>query len=89
VRSSDQRIQRELAALQEADDPLARLDAARRLRVHAEAVESELVAAARAAGVSWAKIGKLYGMSKQGAQQRFRPAIAETPPAAGVAVPPR
>jgi len=39
--------------------------------------------------VSWAKIGKLYGMSKQGAQQRFRPAIAETPPAAGVAVPPR
>jgi hypothetical protein len=30
------------------------------------------VADARAAGVTWIDIGALFGLSKQGAQQRFR-----------------
>lgn len=54
-------------------DPLARLDAARIACEKSEARELELVEAARDAGVSWARIGALYGLSKQGAQQRFRP----------------
>ncbi|MBK7723380.1 MAG: hypothetical protein IPI32_14455 [Austwickia sp.] len=68
----DQRLRKDLEALRDATDPLARLDAVRRVRERAEAVEVELVAAARAAGSSWTAIGALYGMSKQGAQQRFR-----------------
>ena len=37
-----------------------------------EDLEAATVAAARAAGVTWTEIGALYGLSKQGAQQRFR-----------------
>lgn len=72
MRPPDQRIERDLAALREAADPLARVEAGRRLRRDAERLEGELVAAARTDGASWAKIGKLYGVSKQAAQQRFR-----------------
>lgn len=72
MRSPHQRITKDLAALDAAEDALSRLDAGRRLREHAEALETDLVLAAREAGASWSKIGKLYGMSKQGAQQRFR-----------------
>ncbi len=61
-------------ALASAPDVMAKLDAIRRLREHAEAVESELVVAARAEGLSWTAIGAVYGMTKQGAQQRFGPA---------------
>jgi hypothetical protein len=38
-----------------------------------EALEADTVADARAAGATWGEIGALYGLSKQGAQQRFRP----------------
>jgi hypothetical protein len=65
------RIRAALLALDEADDGLAALDAARRTRISAEALEGDLVKAARRAGHSWGDIGRLYNMTKQGAQQRF------------------
>jgi hypothetical protein len=66
------RIQRALRAHQAAKDPLAALDAARTLREEAELLERRSVDNVRAAGTSWSKIGALYGLTKQGAQQRFR-----------------
>jgi hypothetical protein len=53
--------------------PLEALAAARREREAAEARERAAVGAAREAGVSWSTIGELYGLTKQGAQQRFKP----------------
>ncbi|MGC5617346.1 hypothetical protein [Georgenia sp. Z1491] len=66
-----------LAALTSATEPLEVLDGARRLRETAEAIESDAVRAARSAKVSWSKIGAVYGLTKQGAQQRFSPKNAE------------
>jgi hypothetical protein len=71
-KTASARIQRALRAHQAAADPLAALDAARVLREEAEDLERKSVDAVRAAGLSWAKIGALYGLTKQGAQQRFR-----------------
>ncbi|MGO1562191.1 MAG: hypothetical protein ACTHXO_01435 [Actinomycetaceae bacterium] len=62
-----------LDSLTGAAEPLAVLDGARRLRETAESIESDAVRSARAAGVSWSKIGSVYGLTKQGAQQRFSP----------------
>ncbi len=62
------------ADVQSAAEPLERVDAMRRLRELAEAIEHDLVRDARAAGLSWSRIGALYGLTKQGAQQRFRAA---------------
>jgi len=53
-------------------DPLARLDAVRRAREALERLELETVAESRRAGVTWSAIGVLYGLTKQGAQQRFQ-----------------
>ncbi len=61
-----------LELLRKSKDPQVRLDAARRLREAAEALESDVVSEARRAGMTWTAIGELYGMSKQAAQQRFR-----------------
>lgn len=66
------RSKQALEALGDVDDPLIRLDAARLLREQLETVEAETVATARQSGVTWKHIGALYGLSKQGAQQRFR-----------------
>jgi hypothetical protein len=63
-----------LGALDAADGPMSRLEAARRLREAAEEVEAAQVAAARKAGATWKEIGACYGLTKQGAQQRFRAA---------------
>lgn len=71
-RSIPDRIKVALRAHQAAGDPLAALDAARVLREEAERLERTAVDAVRAAGTSWSKIGALYGLTKQGAQQRFR-----------------
>jgi hypothetical protein len=65
------RINAALIALDEASTGLEALDAARRARVCAEALERDLVKTARRQGHSWADIGSLYNMTKQGAQQRF------------------
>ena len=53
---------------------MSRLDAARRLREAAEELEAAQVEAARKAGAPWMEIGACYGLTKQGAQQRFRAA---------------
>lgn len=66
------RIAKALAALAEVPDPLARLDAIRRVREAVERLEQEAAEAARADGATWKRIGELYGVSKQAAQQRFR-----------------
>ena len=70
-------IKRILAALDAFDvtgEPMSRLEAARRLREAAEELESAQVEAARKAGATWVEIGACYGLTKQGAQQRFRAA---------------
>ncbi|MGE3621865.1 MAG: hypothetical protein AB7L84_15525 [Acidimicrobiia bacterium] len=66
------RIHGALAALEGAASPLDAADAARRLRISAEALERDQVKAARKRGYSWDDIGRLYKLTKQGAQQRFR-----------------
>jgi hypothetical protein len=66
------RISAALGALDAADGPLSRLEAARRLREAAEELEAAQVEAARKAGATWIEIGACYGLTKQGAQQRFR-----------------
>jgi hypothetical protein len=73
-RSSVKRITAALSALDAADGPLTRLEAARQLREAAEEIEAAQVAAARKAGATWTEIGACYGLTKQGAQQRFRAA---------------
>jgi hypothetical protein len=66
------RIKAEADAHRSARDPLERLDAARRLREAADELEASAIEAAREAGTTWGEIGELYGLTKQGAQQRFR-----------------
>ena len=66
------RITAALGDLDVADGPMSRLDAARRLREAAEELEAAQVEAARKAGATWSEIGSCYGLTKQGAQQRFR-----------------
>jgi hypothetical protein len=68
------RITEALGSLDIADAPMSRLDAARRLREAAEELEAAQVEAARKAGATWNEIGACYGLTKQGAQQRFRAA---------------
>jgi len=73
-RSPVKRILAALSAFDVADRPMTRLDAARRLREAAEELEATQVEAARKAGATWIEIGACYGLTKQGAQQRFRAA---------------
>ena len=71
------RITAALGALDIADGPVSRLDAARRLREAAEELEAAQIEAARKAGATWNEIGACYGLTKQGAQQRFRRAAGD------------
>ena len=73
-KSHVKRITAALAALDLADGPVSRLEAARQLREAAEELEAAQIAAARKAGVTWIEIGACYGLTKQGAQQRFQSA---------------
>ena len=73
-KSPVRRITAALGALDVADGPTSRLEAARRLREAAEELEAAEVEAARKAGATWTEIGACYGLTKQGAQQRFRAA---------------
>ena len=66
------RFDRTVDALLDVPDPVRRLDAIRRYREALEDLEAATVTAAREAGATWVEIGSLYGLSKQGAQQRFR-----------------
>ena len=83
-KSPVKRILAALGALDAPDGPISRLQAARRLREAAEELEAAQVEAARKAGATWIEIGACYGLTKQGAQQRFRAARnqAKTPTAA-------
>jgi len=65
-------LDRAVERLRREPDPLARLDAVRLARERLERLEADAVRDARDAGVTWKSIGALYGLSKQGAQQRFR-----------------
>jgi hypothetical protein len=80
-RSPVKRILAALNAFDVADSPMSRLDAARRLREAAEELEAAQVEAARKAGATWIEIGACYGLTKQGAQQRFRAARRTDPDA--------
>lgn len=71
------RFDRAFAAIDDIADPLARLDAVRQWREELERLETRTVAEARRTGATWRAIGALYGLSKQGAQQRFRPLLRE------------
>ena len=71
-KSPVKRIVAALSALDAADGPISRLDAARLLREAAEELEAAQVDAARKAGATWNEIGTCYGLTKQGAQQHFR-----------------
>ena len=73
-KSFAKRILAALGPLDAADGPISRLEAARRLREAAEELEAAQVEAARKAGATWMEIGACYGLTKQGAQQRFRAA---------------
>lgn len=73
--SSPEAIKRAQRAVLAATEPLAAIGAARRVRELAEAQEAELIAQARRSGVSWSRIGAFYGLTKQGAQQRFRGSV--------------
>jgi len=73
-KSPVKRIFAALSALDAADGPISRLDAARRVREAAEELEAAQADAARKAGATWNEIGACYGLTKQGAQQRFRAA---------------
>jgi hypothetical protein len=72
AKSPVKRILAALGALDAAVEPMSRLQAARRLREAAEELEAAQVQAARKAGATWIEIGACYGLTKQGAQQRFR-----------------
>jgi hypothetical protein len=72
------RVKRAVTALQAVKDPLDRLEAVRWARGEIEAIEVESVAAAREAGATWSDIGSLYGVTRQGAQQRFSAAVADS-----------
>jgi len=81
-KSPVKRILAALDALDGASGPVSRLEAARRLREAAEELEAAQIEAARKAGVTWIEIGACYGLTKQGAQQRFRAARAQAGSAA-------
>ncbi|OJV82975.1 MAG: hypothetical protein BGO37_13505 [Cellulomonas sp. 73-92] len=71
---------RRRGALEATADSLTVLAAARRRRESAETRELDAVRAARDAGASWGDIGDLYGLTKQGAQQRFKPLLGRIHP---------
>ena len=72
------RLSRALQEIEQIADPLARLDAIRRALESPEALEADTVVEARKLGITWLDIGKVYGLTKQGAQQRFRRNRAST-----------
>ena len=66
------RVTRALESLRAVADPLIRLDAVRAALEQLEELQASTVAEARAGGATWSEVGAIYGLTKQGAQQRFR-----------------
>ncbi len=52
-------------------DPSRRLQGIRRLKVSMEILEHRVAMEANHAGMSWAAIGRVFGISRQGAHKRF------------------
>ncbi|MDN5914741.1 MAG: hypothetical protein L0I76_06470 [Pseudonocardia sp.] len=71
ARGPRKHIEKALEAMAGAADQLEVLDAARQLREAAEEAEWVCARDARTAGITWTRIGALYGTSKQNVQQRF------------------
>jgi hypothetical protein len=71
------RLRRAAATVQDAQNALDALAAARQLREAAEDLEIAAVIEARRRRATWTEIGSVYGTSKQAAQQRFRSAVTE------------
>ena len=85
VMASKSPVRRITAALDDldvADSAVSRLDAARRLREAADELEAVEVQTARESGATWREIAACYGLTKQGAQQRFGAAVGNAKPAA-------
>src|SRR5579863_1632616 len=81
TKSPVKRILAALGALDAANEPMGRLQAARRLREAAEQLEAAQVEAARKAGATWIDIGACYGLTKQGASNASEvPATTPSPP---------
>lgn len=83
AKGTRKRLAAAVDAVDAANSPMARLDAARRLRELADELEVSEVRAAREAGTTWLEIAACYGLTKQGAQQRFRVATKTTKPQPG------
>ncbi len=77
------RIKSALRALQQATDPIDKLQASRRIREGAEELEAIAIEEARRSGATWTEIGSCYGLTKQGAQQRFRTTTKQGPVPSG------
>lgn len=73
------RIKSALRAYQETIDPMDKLQASRRIREAAEELEAMTIQKARQEGATWTEIGSSYGLTKQGAQQRFRTMVKPIP----------
>lgn len=73
--SSGRRLQRTIDALSAIEDPMERLARARSARQRMEELELEQIRSLREAGTPWRTIGAQYGLTKQGAQQRFKGAL--------------
>lgn len=76
VKASDaKRVSTVVKAMRELpreSDALLQLALIRRAREAIERLEAAHVASARSGGATWTEIGEVYGLTKQGAQQRFR-----------------
>ena len=73
------RIKVALRGHQRTTDPIERLKTSRRIREAAEELEAEAIEDARQSGATWREIGIYYGLTKQGAQQRFGAASPRHP----------
>ena len=62
------------------DKPRAALSAARSLADEVDWLQRQAVAHARANGYNWGQIGRLLGLTRQGARKRFPPASAAPAP---------
>jgi hypothetical protein len=65
-------------------NPRLAMAAARKLRAECEWIEARAVALARREGYDWGRIGRLLGMSRQAARQRFARQVPRIAPSASI-----
>ena len=71
------RFDRAVHEMRDISDPLRRLEAVRRSLQALEELQAATVLEARKSGATWIEIGAMYGLTKQGAQQKFRRSTAK------------